>query len=94
MFTQRRPTLVGTLGHMAQVSWAIWRDYRDDVRARRRSRRNARRYATALHLHTPGWRSDAAHVAAIVVAALATLSLALYVADAWPLVFDFVRWSA
>lgn len=92
MFVERyRPTLLGTLKHMAVVSWAIWRDYREAARLQRARARHARRYALATE---PSWRTDGLHIAVVAIAALATLALALYVADAWPLVFDFVRWSA
>lgn len=33
-----RPTLANTLHEIAVVSWAIWTDYMDCVRARRRAR--------------------------------------------------------
>lgn len=96
MFVDRyNPSLLGTLKQMAVVSWAIWSDYRDHARLQRARARHARRYALTTAPHCwPTARTDAAHIAVVVLSALASVSLALYVADAWPFVLGLLGWGA
>lgn len=71
--TDTRPTLWGTLCEMANVSRAIWRDYRDCARAARRrarrSRHDARRYFTTPSTGR-GWRSDWALIGLVAFVAI------------------------
>lgn len=81
-----RPTLVGTLGHIAQTSWAIWRDYRDCARMERQRRRFARQRAVA-----PGWRTDWLHL--VLVAASVALLFAVGLVAFDGVEFTFAHWG-
>lgn len=80
------PTLRGTLAEIWAVSRAIWRDYRDVCRARRRARLNSTRrsraaFTTPTAGSGPRWFGDVLFVTALCAAA--TL-LMLYSVGALP----------
>lgn len=83
--TPHTPTLWSTLAEMAAVSRAIWRDYRDCARNRRRAARNAKRYAVPTV--TPAWHND---VAFLLVGALALVVAAVTTAGGWGALVDFL----